>query len=253
VDDQIDLVWASDAPLAYPFEVDWTGALLIPQYGEYTFQIQTTGQCQMALDEQVVLSEGAASRQIVAAQGIHAFAMGCRIQGPGGVRLAWATPDDATVRTVPHQMLYRAFWPVRGLVGRFYPNAEWAGEPAFARIDRQVGYYFHLIPLARPYTVDWSGQIVAPLAGVYRFGVQAVGQAAVYVDRQLVAEDAVLGQYADGEAMLSMGTHAIEVRYLDNQSHSQVYLYWQMPQGGRELIPFDVLLLPQEGAWRPVP
>lgn len=254
VDDQIDLAWGNDAPVGYPFEVTWTGALLIPQYGAYTFQIETTGQCRLELDQQAVLSgAGSFGRQIAIAQGTHALYMDCRIEGPGAVRLLWATPDDVALRTVPQQMLYRAFWPVRGLVGRFYPNAEWGGEPAFVRIDRQIGYYFHFIPLARPYTVEWSGGIVVPSPGVYRFGAQAISWAAVYVDGQLVAEGAAPGQYREGEITLAAGAHEITVRYLDNQSHSQVYLYWQTPQGGRELIPFDVLLLPQQGAWWPVP
>ncbi len=254
VDDQIDLAWGNDAPVGYPFEVTWTGALLIPQYGVYSFQIETTGQCQLELDGRVVLSGGGGlGRQIAIAQGIHAFYTDCRIEGPGIVRLLWATPDDVALRTVPQQVLYRAFWPVRGLVGRFYPNAEWSGEPEFVRIDRQIGYYFHFIPLARPYTVEWSGRIVVPSSGMYRFGAQAISWAAVYVDGQLVAEGAAPGQYQEGEITLAAGAHEITVRYLDNQSHSQVYLYWQTPQGGRELIPFDVLLLPQEGAWWPVP
>ena len=95
--------------------------------------------------------------------------------------------------------------------------------------------------------------MVAPVAGLYRFGVQAISRATVYVDGQLVTENDVPGQYADGEIMLALCAHDIEVRYLDNQSHSQVYLYWEIPQQGRDLIPFDMLLLPKEGAWWPIP
>jgi len=254
VDDQIEVAWGEDAPLEYPFEVAWSGALLTPQYGAYSFQIETTGQCRLELDGRAVLSgAGTVTRQIAMAQGTHALQVDCQIAGPGGVRLLWATPDDVTLQTVPYEMLYRTFWPVRGLVGRFYANAEWAGDPAFVRIDRQVGYYFHFIPLERPYTVDWSGQVVAPVAGVYRFGAQAISWAAVYVDGQLVVESAAPGQYSDGEISLAPGAHEIRVRYRDNQSHSQVYLYWQTPEGERELIPFDALLLPEEGAWWPMP
>jgi hypothetical protein len=148
--------------------------------------------------------------------------------------------------------LYRAYWPVRGLLGRYYANAAWEGEAQLARIDRQIGYYFHYLPLPRPYTVDWSGQLNVPIAGPYRFSLHTVGEATLFLDGELIFDSAV-GAVAPEPLELSAGLHDLQMRYLDNQSHSQVYLYWVHPDGRSELVPSDALYPPVEGAWWAVP
>jgi hypothetical protein len=118
-----------------------------------------------------------------------------------------------------------------------------------ARLDRQIAYYFHFIPLPRPYTVEWTGRLAAPVEGTYRLRVKAVGSAALYLDGQPVIEPAASGQIAEGEAYLTAGLHDIRIRYLDDRSHSQIYLYWQLPGADLELVPMGALFPPVEGAW----
>jgi len=254
VDAEIDYDWDGNSPQAYPFQASWTGGLLAPEYGPYTLHVDVPGECALELDGQVVVDgPGPQSRRIVMAQGVHALYLDCRIARAGRVRLMWETPGDAVLSPVPHDALYRSFWPVRGLVGRFYPNAGWSGEPQIVRIDRQVAYYFHFLPLDRPYTVEWVGRLAAPVSGPYRLGVKAISSASLYVDDQLLVENTLPGVFADGEIHLASGLHDLRVRYLDNQSHSQIYLYWQLPDALPQPIPFDALFLPQEGAWWPMP
>jgi hypothetical protein len=254
VDPQIDFAWAGDPPLAYPFEAVWNGGLLAPEYGVYTLHVDAPGEYTLHLDDRVVLSgPGPQERQIVMAEGVHALYLDCQVAGPGTVRLAWATPGDATLRPVPQDALYRSSWPIRGLVGRFYPNDNWSGDPALVRIDRQVAYYFHFLSLPRPYTVEWTGRLAVPVSGAYRLGVSAISSASLYVDDQPLIENSPLGQFQDAEIYLAAGMHDIRLRFLDDWSHSQVYLYWQLPTGIRELIPFDALFLPGEGTWWPTP
>ena len=252
VDAEIDFTWDNDPPLAYPFGATWTGGLLAPEYGTYTLLVDAPGEFVLELDGLVVLSgPGSQERQIVMAQGVHTLHLDSRVIGPGPVRLMWRTPDNVTLRPVPHDALYRSSWPVRGLLGRFYPNADWSGEPEIVRMDRQVGYYFHFLPLSRPYTVEWNGRLAVPISGVYRLGLKVVGSASLYLDGQPVLENVLTGRFEETEMALDAGMHDIRVRYLDNQDHAQIYLYWQGPQAGRELIPFDALFLPLDGAWWP--
>jgi hypothetical protein len=266
VDSTIDFVWEGDAsagqgssagrgpPAAYPFEVIWTGGLLAPQYGVYALYVDLPGSFVLELDGQTVLSgEGAASRPIVMAQGVHELYLDGRVDGPGAVRLMWQVPGSPQVDVVPGDALYRASWPTRGLVGRFYANGNWEGEPTLVRLDRQVAYYFHFLPLPRPYTVEWSGRLAVPVEGVYLLSVRAISGASLSVDGQPVIERTSPGQMGEGEVYLAAGLHDIQVRYLDDQSHSQIYLYWQPPGGEQALIPSDVLFPPAEGAWWPVP
>jgi hypothetical protein len=118
-----------------------------------------------------------------------------------------------------------------------------------ARLDRQVAYYFHFIPLPRPYTVEWTGRLAAPVEGTYRLRVKVVGSADLYLDGRPVIEPASSGQIAEGEVYLTAGLHDIRIRYLDDRSHSQIYLYWQLPDADLELVPMGALFPPAEGAW----
>jgi hypothetical protein len=157
------------------------------------------------------------------------------------------------VAPIPPEALYRTSWPTGGLVGRFYANDEWASEPAFARLDRQVAYYFHFLPLERPYTVQWTGRLFAPVTGKYRFAVKAISSASLAIDGNPIIEPSAPSEFREGEIHLAPGLHGLELRFLDNQSHSQVYLYWQPPDGAWAHVPPEVLFPPSQGAWWPVP
>jgi hypothetical protein len=265
---------AVQAPKEYPFEATWTGGLLAPEYGVYDLRVELPGWFVLELDGQEVLSGvGLASRRIVLAQGVHDLYLDGQVREAGAVRLMWQTPTalrqgDAS-RTVPGDALYRASWPVRGLVGRYYANDQWAGEPTMVRLDRQLAYYFHFLPLPRPYTVEWRGRLAVPVEGVYRLRTKAISSASLYLDGRPVIDRSSPGQadgsspdtpgpIAEGEVYLTAGLHDLRVRYLDDQSHSQIYLYWQPPEGEQVPIPPDALILPDEnsaaeGAWWPVP
>jgi 4-amino-4-deoxy-L-arabinose transferase-like glycosyltransferase len=268
----IDFVWENDkdAPKAFPFQASWTGGLLAPQYGVYTLRVDLPGHFVLVLDGQEVLSgAGSASQEIMMAQGVHALYLEGQVDAPGTVRLAWRPPSDPDQpqqdsRTVPRSALYRASWPTRGLVGRFYANAGWSGEPEMVRLDRQLAYYFHYLPLSRPYTVEWSGRLAVPVEGVYRLSMKAISSASLHIDGQPVIADVdrpqgrSSGQIKEGEVYLAAGLHDIRVQYLDDQSHSQIYVYWQLPgadqdRPDRELIPPSALFPPAEGAWWPAP
>ena len=122
-----------------------------------------------------------------------------------------------------------------------------------ARLDRQVAYYFHFLPLPRPYTIEWRGRLAAPVEGSYRLSLKAISGASLDVDGRAVIEQTSPGQLQEGEVYLNAGLHDLRIRYLDDQSHSQVYLYWEPPESDRSLIPPDVLFPPPEGAWWPAP
>jgi hypothetical protein len=260
VDAVIDFAWGNEAPngrglsAGYPFEATWGGGLLASQYGVYTLQVDWPGSFVLELDGREVLSGvDSASRRIVMAQGVHALYLDGQVSGPGVVRLMWQTPDDPALYTVPGKALYRAWWPTRSLVGRFYANADWEGEPAMVRLDRQLAYYFHFLPLPRPYTVEWSGRLAAPVEGVYRLSVRAISSASLDVDGQPVIEETSPGQLGEGDVYLDAGLHDLRLRYLDDQSHSQVYLYWAPPGADSELVPPEALFPPAGGAWWPAP
>jgi hypothetical protein len=254
VDAALDFDWGADPPLDYPFQVTWSGGLLAEAYGTYALQLEAPSACSLSLDGQTVVEgSGVQQRSVVMAQGVHALSSHCEVSWPGIVRLSWRKPGDEVTSPVAPQALYRSSWPVGGLLGLFYPNGDASGPPVSARIDRQVSYYFHFLPLPRPYTVRWQGRLYAPTSGTYSLGLRAVSSAWLAVDGQRLIEPTPLGQLVERELVLDAGMHDLELGFLDDESHSQVYLYWRPPGGQLARIPPEVLSLPRQGAWWPAP
>jgi len=252
-DQRVDFTWQDEPPLPYPFEAVWTGGLLVDTFGQYAIQVDVPGECYLALDGQVMIdAPGAQRREVTLATGVHALYLDCQVTESGPVRLSWQHPGSEATEPVPAHALFRSSWPVNGLLGMFYQNDNWSGDPVLERIDRQVAYYFHFLPLARPYTVQWTGRLLTPASGTYTLGLKAISSASLSIDGQILIEPSLPGEVKTIETNLASGLHDIEVRYLDDQSHSQVYLYWEPPDGDLARIPAEMLFLPQDGAWHPV-
>jgi hypothetical protein len=130
---------------------------------------------------------------------------------------------------------------VHGLLGNYYNGASWSGTPAFSRIDPFFDTYFHIIPLDRPYTVDWSGQIEIPASGEWIFGLRINGHAQVFINDQLVVNAPDPGENIEGAIGLTIGKYPIHIRYLDDLGGSRLHLYWTAPGGQREIIPSNAL------------
>jgi len=171
-------------------------------------------------------------------------------RAPG--RLAFAVLAILAAYLVLLAILFR---PAGGLEGS-YLFLDAAGQEILVhrRIDPvidfpvpqrlQAAYLFHWdrsrlgVPtLAPPYLVRWSGLLRAPQAGVYRFALEAHGEASLRLDRE--PEAIVAGVPA--ERRLNAGWHSIELSYAQPQADARLILRWQAPGGKPEVIPSDSL------------
>ncbi len=239
----INTTWPQDSPIEGEFAAEWNGILYAPDFGPYTFRLTTPDSGLLELDGNVVL-EGQAEQLagLSLAQGNHLIRV--RAEGaPGQVALHWQPPGQGE-SLVPSWALYSPPVTNHGLQGTFYANDNWTGQPALQRIDPFLDTYFHLIPLKRPYTVEWAGSVVAPQSGAYRLGLRVVQEAELYVDGQLVLTTAGPNQYTEGPISLEVGPHDLRIRYRDNVDRSRVHLSWVTPGGSFEPIPSEFLWPP---------
>ena len=178
-DRELDFDWRAETPLPPPFSVEWEGILAVESYGLHQFSLATPGPAELYIDEDLVLhadrraiegSERASeplgdgpSAGVVLAKGNHTIRVRAAVPDDdslGVFRLAWR-PSDREGEVLPARALYSYPVSANGLLGRYFANDSWSEPEAFAQIDPQLNLYFHIIPLPRPYTVEWTGKLAA--------------------------------------------------------------------------------------------
>jgi len=242
-EESLDFDWAATPPLASPFVASWEGALLVPRYGEYHFELTAEGgHGRVLLDGQslVEADDGQASVQRTLAGGFYGleaeFISG---DAPQRLRLVWSGPDFG-LQTVGAGALYTLPGAANGLVGYYYSNPNWNGTPALIQRDL---FILPNNPLREPFSILWTGKIAAPRTGHYRFGTRSDDGSLVYVDGQLVVDNGGEhgSEYREGSIQLTEGFHGIEVRYFQMGGSREMQLWWAPPGGGQEIIPSQYL------------
>ncbi len=241
-DSRLDFDWSAETPFPLPFRAEWRGALLAPEYGAYVLSVEVPGWAEARLDGAPLLAgSGQVTTGITLARGCHALYLRGLITRQGTLSFLWRPPHDRLLTVVPQEALYASPVTGNGLVGHYYANDQWAAPLAFAQIDPVIALYFHLIPLPRPYTVEWQGQIEIPLSGTYRLGTEVRDQCWLYIDGDLVLENVTPNSYQEAALDVPAGRHDIRLRFLDQTDHSHIYLYWTRPGGVKEIVPYERL------------
>ena len=236
----VDGRWPEDAPLELPFSGELSGVLYAPQYGRYQLVLEVPGRASLTLDDQQWAITRTLTVDLLLAEGNHSIRLWME-GGQGRIRLAWKSPNDTALQTVPPQALYRTPVSAHGLLGRYFANPNFSGKPVFERIDPRLDVYFHLTPLPRPYSVEWSGAIEIPYEGHYTFGVRAVDAAELYLDDQLVVRTQAPDRISESTLFLQAGLHTLRLNFWDLTARSRIHLYWTRPGGEREIIPTPYL------------
>ena len=250
VDGPLDFDWTAATPVPLPFRVQWDGVLLAPEYGRYVLALDAPGPAEVLLDGAPLFQgDGELSRVVVLAQGCHNIEIRCEVAAGGLLRLRWRLPGTGELAVVPADALFHDPVSANGLLGRFYPNDNWSGPPVLTRVDAQIAYYFHFLPMPRPYTVEWAGQLDVPEAGNYILTTEALSASWLYLDGELLIENTVPNREVSRTIQLDAGRHDLKLRFLDAGDRSHVYLYWTPPGGIRELIPPERLCPPPGAGW----
>ena len=243
--------WPHDAHLDLPFVVEWSGVLYAPQFGHYTLAMEAPGRASLTLDGRDFEGVGEVTIAPLLAQGNHDLRLRAE-GGQGRVRLAWRPPGEE-MAPIPTWALYSFPVAAHGLLGEYYPNANWQGQPTLARVDPVLNVYFHVMPLPRPYSVEWTGALDVPYSGLYALGLRSVDAARLFVDDQLRVEAVVPDQYTEHLIALEAGLHDLRISYQDQTERSRIHLYWTRPGGEMEIIPSPYLWPSADGARATVP
>ena len=231
-----------------PWVAQWDGVLVAPAWGDFEILLDSPSSSALKIDGKLVLAEGSGERHAIVGlpQGPHSI----WVTAKGGeriVRLAWRQLSKAG-RTAPDFQVIPAIdlfqpssVPIRGLVGEYHSGESVSGPVAFSRIDPFIDFYFHNVPLERPYTVVWSGFLEADAPGEYEIGLRVRGKAEVSLDGRLLLSQTEPTDYAGAKVRVPAGRHALQVTFLDHLDASRIHLYWTPPGGERLIVPSEAL------------
>lgn len=134
-----------------------------------------------------------------------------------------------------------------GLLGRYYTNVNWEGEPADVRTDPSISFdWSQNVPYPGPFSADWTGNILITDSGDYVFAIFVDDGALLEIDDRLVV-DATKGpvlQRQAGTINLTPGVHKIHVRYFNTVLGGSVRLFWTPPGLPEQIVPTNALRPP---------
>lgn len=134
-----------------------------------------------------------------------------------------------------------------GLLGRYFVGQE-AGftAPHLVRIDPQIDFdsVAELGAMPFPSVAQWTGEIIAPRTGVYRFAIDADDAGWLSIDGRGVIRDPgqVNRPHATGLIRLRAGRHRIQVAERNLAGDASIQLYWRVPGSPPELVPSQALI-----------
>ncbi len=236
---QISFLWPNGAPYAPPFAATLEATLSVPTYGTYWLKLEGPSSASLVLDGREILT-GGLTTSLTLARGGHALRVEAAEAGLEPLQLLWG-PSANDLQVIPRPMLQAPPIQVTGLLARLYRGLSTSGAPDLERIDPAVNLRVHEIPLPRPYTVEWTGALLAPKDGQYEFGTTSISTSQVWVDEKEVVNNAISNSYASGALTLSAGWHDLRVRFVDAANFSRIELFWRQPGGEREIVPSEAL------------
>jgi sugar lactone lactonase YvrE len=240
----LDLAWGDSAPLAAPFSAEWSGSLLLPTTGVYTFtaQVAPDALLSLQLDRRLLLDTSAAITSLSERLPAGAYRLNMRYRSgaePGDVTLLWQAPGMERAQPIPATALHTPPLPLRGLLATTTAGATWDGELLDQRKDPLLD--LTALPIANaapPFGLIWQGQIAIPRAGEYLFGAVADDSVVVTVAGQTVIERAGPASPetpapAEGAIYLEAGWQPISIRTAHSgEAPPGLALYWQPPGAG---------------------
>ena len=225
------------------YRVSLESALQVPESGKYQLRAVTEGAIRVLVDREVVLSEGQVDVDLTLAQGMHhVLVERCVAGAESPVVLKWRQLGGDTVLELAEGQVYAPIAAPGGLTGDYRRGLARAAVPEFSRIDQTISFYFHLIPLPRPFSIDWSGSLMVPVTGEYSIGTASIDQSRLTIDGNEYPATLVGGGSSFQTLHLEAGLHSIRMAYDSVKGYGQAYLRWVRPDGVAEEIPADRLL-----------
>lgn len=239
-------VWDwSKVAIPFPLTARIRGRLLVKKDGPYTLVFSGGESAVLRVDGGTLLAPGR-PREVVAdlARGTHDVALDIVVSRPSVTSLKWGFAGAEPVPITSSAMVSPRY-DFGGLLGSYYRGLDASGTPVFRRIDPGVAVYFHELPVDRPFSIRWTGTLLAPEDGNYTFSTKSIDGSTIALDgREIVRNPGAL-TISEGILHLGKGPHTIEVTLQNGSDYAQIFLSWIRPGHEREIVPAEFLRPPR--------
>lgn len=135
-----------------------------------------------------------------------------------------------------------------GLRGDYYDNADFTGT-TIARTDSTVNFNWAAgAPAsgigADTFSVRWTGQILAPVTGLYQFFTNTDDGVRLWVNNELLVDKFVnqsLTEWSGNIGLMAGQKYDIRMDYFENTTTAQAELRWTVPGFTKQIIPSQFL------------
>ncbi|MCB9260698.1 MAG: glycoside hydrolase family 3 C-terminal domain-containing protein [Ignavibacteriales bacterium] len=82
-----------------------------------------------------------------------------------------------------------------GLLGKYYSNPKFSGDPTFTKIDKQINFRWTLFSPDPDkldydwYSVSWEGKIVGPKNGIVKIGIEGNDGYRLFIDNEMIIDN----------------------------------------------------------------
>ncbi|MCX7851875.1 MAG: PA14 domain-containing protein [Caldilineales bacterium] len=141
-------------------------------------------------------------------------------EGPGGTG---PVPDAALFRKGPSG---------QGLLGTYYVGSEWSGPVLMERVDPLIlTSWPDPEPIFGPFSVTWTGELLAPTDGVYAFTLHADDGVRFWLDGRVLGESLNPDTVNSVQTALELaaGPHSVRIDYFQRGGGKALEFFWQPP------------------------
>jgi uncharacterized protein (DUF1800 family) len=285
-DRAIDFQWGFNAPLTgLPndgFSVRWTGFLLAPVTGNYTFTTSSDDGVRVWLDDAPLIENWAAHDlveseskpvRLIAGRKYKLKIEYVEARTMASIRLFWTYPGQPH-QIIPAQQFFTGKRPPMpktiagrgsGLRGDIYPNTDLTGMPTVQRHDATVDFDWGKNSPAKDVSADafsirWTGQIQAPITGEVVFTTVSDDGARLFVNNQLVisnwSERTKQTQSSAPISMVAGRKYNLRLECFDAAGNAVAKLRWSYAGQSSQTVPRQYLYPAarayEQRAWSPL-
>ncbi|MEO5952889.1 MAG: PA14 domain-containing protein, partial [Chloroflexia bacterium] len=244
---------------SYPARVIWTSGLRIPAYWNYGFR-SGPGPISLTIDGKEVLNVSAgapsANATVALAAGDHIVSYGSTVESVDKPPLLeWAqdtkpngdgTKPELQWSAIPTEVLFANKTQLNGLYGVVQVDGR-PEEHYLSNTVAQCCLNESLRSDGRPYTVNWTGSIAAPVTGLYTMTLTMHGTGSLMIDgREVIRRDEISEQAFSGGIDLDTGKHSIALKMEGQNTRGDVELRWTPPNGIDSIVPPSALTPPPD-------